>query len=91
MNRESQVKVLLVATFAGAGLLYALTAADGYPWSASTHWALAWSGVLGELPRLEFASRGAESVVLNTLAVPDPQERIKGMIRLSRGDVSCDD
>ena len=51
MNRESQVKVLLLATLAGAGLLYGLTAADGYPWSASTHWALAWSGVLGELPR----------------------------------------
>ena len=32
--------------------MYALTAAHGYPWSASTHWALAWSGVLGELPRM---------------------------------------
>ena len=52
MNRESQVKVLLLATLAGAGLLYGLTAADGYPWSASTHWALAWSGVLGELPQM---------------------------------------
>ena len=51
-KRESQVKVLLFATLAGAGLLYVLTAADGYPWSASTHWALAWSGVLGELPRM---------------------------------------
>ena len=30
--------------------MYWLTAADGYPWSASTHWALAWSGVLPELP-----------------------------------------
>ena len=52
MDRETQTKVLLLATFAGAGLLYALTAADGYPWSASTHWALAWSGVLGELPQM---------------------------------------
>ena len=52
MNREGQVKVLLLATFAGAGLLYGLTAASGYPWSASTHWALAWSGVLGELPAM---------------------------------------
>ena len=50
MDRENQTKVLLLATLAGAGLLYALTAANGYPWSASTHWALAWSGVLGELP-----------------------------------------
>ena len=50
MNRENQVKVLFLAVFAGAGLLYWTTAADGYPWSASTHWALAWSGVLPELP-----------------------------------------
>lgn len=52
MNRENQVKVLLLATLAGAGLLYWATAAEGYPWSASTHWALAWSGVLGKLPRM---------------------------------------
>ena len=51
MNKESQTKLVFLATFAGAGLLYWLTAADGYPWSASTHWALAWSGVLPELPR----------------------------------------
>ena len=58
MDRENQTKVLLLATLAGAGLLYALTAAHGYPWSASTHWALAWSGVLGELPRMAHPAWG---------------------------------
>lgn len=50
MSRETQTKVLFLSVLAGTGLLYGLTAAHGYPWSASTHWALAWSGVLPELP-----------------------------------------
>ena len=52
MDRETQTKVLFLSAFAGTGLLYLLTAAEGYPWSASTHWALAWSGVLPQLPHV---------------------------------------
>ena len=52
MDRETQTKVLFLSAFAGTGLLYLLTAAEGYPWSASTHWALAWSGVIPRLPHV---------------------------------------
>lgn len=52
MDRETQTKVLFLSAFAGTGLLYLLTAAEGYPWSASTHWALAWSGVIPQLPHV---------------------------------------
>lgn len=52
MDREQQTKIVFLAAFAGTGLLYLLTAAEGYPWSASTHWALAWSGVIPQLPHV---------------------------------------
>lgn len=52
MSRETISKILFLTTLVGTGLGYYITSAEGYPLSASTHWALAWSGVLPPLPHM---------------------------------------
>jgi len=57
MSGERRGQLLFVGSCAVACALYGLTACSGYPWSASTHAALGWSGVLS-LPQAPYAVWG---------------------------------